>query len=115
VPADGLPALREDLEDLLPPLLAEPCPVPDWPVLGYELIGADYGRWHTWTCLGGLVADVGAATGVRPGPWGLIPDEHDARRAADWLTEAIPGEHEVYLWVPALLLSPTPPVPSAPR
>jgi hypothetical protein len=115
VPVDYLPALRADLEDWLPPLLAEPRAVPDWPVLGHELIGADHGSWHTWTCLGGLVSEVGAATGVQPGPWGLIPDEHDARRAADWLTESIPGEHEVYLWVPALLLSSTPPAPSTPR
>lgn len=104
-------ALREDAPDEFPPPLTTPRPLPDWCPLGYELVGADLGGWHTWLCLGGLVDDVGAATGVHPGQWGLINDEHDARRAAEWLTASKPGDPKVFLWVPALLLTPTPPGP----
>jgi hypothetical protein len=112
VPDDYLPALREDAAGAVPPLLDQP--VPDWHVLGFELVGFDLPIWHTWLCLGGLVDDVRRATGVQPGSWGLIQDEHDARRAADWLTESNLGDPKVFLWVPAQLLSPTPPVPSVP-
>jgi hypothetical protein len=110
VPDHYLPDLPEDAG-----LLSRPRPVPDWSPLGFELVGYDCGTWHTWVCLGGLVDDVHRATGVRPGPWGLIPDERDARRAADWLTESNLGDPKVFLWIPALLLSPTPPAPSMPR
>ncbi|GGN20849.1 hypothetical protein GCM10011609_72640 [Lentzea pudingi] len=74
------------------------------PVRGYELVGFDTGIWHTWTCLGGLVGDVRQATGIRPGPWGLIEDEREARRAAAWLTESGLGDPKVFFWVPALLI-----------
>lgn len=73
-------------------------------VLGFELVGFDTGGWHTWTCLGGLVNDVRQATGVRPGRWGLIQDEQEARRAAAWLTPSGLGDPKVFLWVPALLV-----------
>ncbi|WP_086821087.1 hypothetical protein [Allokutzneria sp. NRRL B-24872] len=71
---------------------------------GFELVGFDVGCWHTWTCLGGLVDDVRQATGVRPGRWGLIQDEQEARRAAAWLTTSGLGDPKVFLWVPALLV-----------
>ncbi|WP_449060691.1 hypothetical protein [Planomonospora algeriensis] len=71
--------------------------------LGFELVGFDSGGWHTWTCLGGLVADVHRATGVQPGSWGLIQDELDARRAARWLTDSGLGDPKVFLWTAALL------------
>jgi hypothetical protein len=108
VPDHYLAALRTDLAAWFPPTLTSPRPLPDWPALGYELVGLDHGRWHTWLCLDGLVDAVRQATGVLPGPWGLIPDEHDARRAADWLTASGLGDPKVFLWVPALLLSPVP-------
>jgi hypothetical protein len=73
-------------------------------VRGFELVGYDAGLWHTWTCLGGLVDDVRQATGVRPGTWGLIQDEQEARRAAAWLTASGLGDPKVFLWVPALLV-----------
>ncbi|MEV6718397.1 hypothetical protein AB0M48_40880 [Lentzea sp. NPDC051208] len=75
--------------------------------LGFELVGFDTGGWHTWTCLGGLVDDVRQATGVRPGRWGLIQDEQEARRAAAWLTASGLGDPKVFLWVPALLVDVT--------
>ncbi|SEQ69717.1 hypothetical protein SAMN05216188_104352 [Lentzea xinjiangensis] len=76
-------------------------------VLGFEPVGFDTGGWHTWTCLGGLVAEVRQATGVRPGSWGLIQDEQEARRAAEWLTASGLGDPKVFSWVPALLVDVT--------
>ncbi|MEV0388115.1 hypothetical protein [Nonomuraea sp. NPDC050643] len=68
-----------------------------------ELVGFDSGGWHTWACMGGLAAGVHQATGVRPGAWGLIQDEQDARRAAQWLTDSGLGDPKVFLWAAALL------------
>ncbi|MFV2177991.1 hypothetical protein ACFHW2_31285 [Actinomadura sp. LOL_016] len=70
--------------------------------LGFEPVGFGHG-WHTWTCLGGLVGDVRRATGVRPGRWGLIQDERDARRAARRLTDSGLGDPKVFFWTAALL------------
>jgi hypothetical protein len=110
---DRVAALLADMADggwdagsSVPARLAAHTPMPDGHVLGHELVGFDSGRWHTWTCLGGLVGDVGSATDVRPGRWGLIQDARDAGRAADWLTQSNLGDPKVFLWVPALLLSP---------
>jgi hypothetical protein len=108
-----VPGLLADIADggwdvsagSLPERLArrERFPCLDRQRLGFELVGFDSGCWHTWTCLGGLVADVHRATGVQPGPWGLIQDEQDARRAAQWLTDSGLGDPKVFLWAAALL------------
>ncbi|MCE7009534.1 hypothetical protein LWC34_43010 [Kibdelosporangium philippinense] len=91
IPAFGLPERRTS--------------IPDGQLLGFELVGHDCGTWHTWTCLGGLVRDVEQATGVRPGQWGLIQDERQARRAADWLTASNLGDPKVFHWVAAMLFA----------
>ncbi|MEU5847494.1 hypothetical protein [Saccharopolyspora shandongensis] len=107
-----IPALSADMAEGgweaaggLPERLARREPVPAGRLLGFGLVGYDCGIWHTWTCLGGLVRDVGHATGVRPGRWGLIQDEQDARRAADWLTASNLGDPKVFLWVAAMLVA----------
>ncbi|MEQ4725375.1 hypothetical protein [Nonomuraea sp. B19D2] len=111
--AADVPGLLADIADggwdisagSLPERLArhERFPYPGGRRLGFELVGFDSGCWHTWTCLGGLVADVRRATGVQPGRWGLIQDEQDARRAAQWLTDSGLGDPKVFLWAAALL------------
>lgn len=88
----------------LPERLTRREPAPGGRVLGFELVGYDSGIWHTWTCLGGLVRDVGRATGVRPGNWGLIQDEQQARLAADWLTESGLGDPKVFFWAAAMVV-----------
>ena len=108
-----IPGLLTDIADggwdtsagSLPERLArhERFPYPGSRRLGFELVGFDSGSWHTWTCLGGLVADVHRATGVQPGRWGLIQDEQDAHRAAQWLTGSGLGDPKVFLWAAALL------------
>ncbi|MEU4448676.1 hypothetical protein AB0K14_39910 [Actinosynnema sp. NPDC050801] len=85
----------------LPGRLARAEPVTGSGVLGFELVGYDSGGWHTWMCLGGLVDDVREATGVRPGRWGLVQDEQEARVAADWLTASGLGDPKVFFWVAA--------------
>lgn len=84
--------------------LARREPAADGEPLGFELVGYECGLWHTWTCIGGLVREVYDATGVRPGEWGLVQDEQDARRAAAWLTESGAGEPKVFYWVAAKLV-----------
>ncbi|MEV0086911.1 hypothetical protein [Saccharopolyspora sp. NPDC050642] len=108
-----IPGLSADLADggwaeaagSVPERLARWEPISAGQTLGFELVGYDCGLWHTWTCLGGLVSDVGHATGVRPGRWGLIQDERHARRAADWLTASELGDPKVFLWVAAMLVA----------
>ncbi|WP_432929561.1 hypothetical protein ACQPZZ_05545 [Microbispora sp. CA-135349] len=108
-----VPGLLADIADggwdasagSLPERLAwrERFPNPGGRRLGFELVGFDSGCRHTWTCLGGLVSNVYRATGVQPGIWGLIQDEQDARRAAQWLTDSNLGDPKVFLWAAALL------------
>lgn len=80
-------------------VLAVGIAVTDAPALLQEM--ADAGHRPD---MGGLVEDVRQATGVRPGRWGLIQDEPEARRAAAWLTASRLGDPKVFLWVPALLV-----------
>ncbi|ATY10728.1 hypothetical protein CU254_09805 [Amycolatopsis sp. AA4] len=75
-------------------------------LLGFELVGYDGGLWHTWRCLGGLVDDVRAATGIVPGRHGLIEDEDAAHQAARWLTESGLGDPKVFHWAAAGLFLP---------
>ncbi|MBB1153721.1 hypothetical protein [Amycolatopsis dendrobii] len=79
---------------------------PSGELLGFELVGYDGGLWHTWHCLGGLVDDVRAATGVVPGRCGLIEGAAAARRAARWLTESGLGDPKVFDWAAAALFVP---------
>ncbi|WP_409182123.1 hypothetical protein F9C11_37705 [Amycolatopsis sp. VS8301801F10] len=74
---------------------------PSGEFLGFELVGYDGGTWHTWRCLGGLVDDVRAATGIVPGRHGLIESEDAARQAARWLTESGLGDPKVFDWAAA--------------
>lgn len=115
IAAADVPALLEDLAGggcdqlagCLPERLTRREPISDigsGHILGFELVGYDTGRWHTWTCLGGLVDDVRQATGVRPQRWGLIQDEEQARGAAEWLTASKLGDPKVFLWVAAVLM-----------
>ncbi|MFF0771424.1 hypothetical protein ACFYUK_21235 [Nonomuraea wenchangensis] len=111
--ADDVPGLQDDMardgwDGSLPDRLVrrEEFPGAGERLLGFELVGFDVAGWHTWTCLGGLVTDVHQATGVRPGPDGLIQDEQDARTAARWLTDSGLGDPKVFLWAAALLTEP---------
>jgi hypothetical protein len=88
----------------LPDRLARRLPLPRGRVLGFEPIGFDEGTWHSWGCLGGLVDDVRAATGIRPDGTGLIGTEPDAEEAARWLTASGLGDPKVFFWTPAAVL-----------
>jgi hypothetical protein len=111
IAATDVDPLLEDIADggwdqaagSVPDRLARRVPLPPNDPFGFEVIGYDSGRWHTWTCLGGLVAAVEQATGILPGEHGLVQDERQARRAADWLTTSNLGDPKVFHWVAALL------------
>ncbi|WP_018686217.1 hypothetical protein [Actinokineospora enzanensis] len=78
--------------------------MPGGVLLGFEPVGFDTGTWHTWRCIGDLVTDVATATGIRPGPYGLIVDEPDARRAAEWLNIPENGDEKVARWTSVALV-----------
>lgn len=101
VPADLAADLRAELGEWtsVTGFLAVGGP-PSLEPLGFELVGFESGRWHSWLCLGGLVEDVDLSTGVRPGAHGLIASEGDARRGAEYLTASGLGEPKVYHWFP---------------
>lgn len=112
IAASDIPALLADMAERgdqevgsLPERLGRREPIPAGQPLGFELVGYDCGHWHTWTCLDGLVRDVRQATDVRPGRWGLIQDEQQARRPADWLTGSDLGDPKVFLWVAVKLVA----------
>ncbi|WP_202918681.1 hypothetical protein [Saccharothrix deserti] len=113
IAAQDVPALLADMNvegregnaGSLPERLARHEPFTGGEPLGFELVGLDCGGWHTWTCLDGLVRDVREATGIRPGRWGLVQDEWEARAAAEWLTASGLGDPKVFLWVAAKLVA----------
>jgi hypothetical protein len=104
--ADGAKAAGDTLPERLE--RREPFPGPGERRLGFEPVGYGGGIWHSWTCIGGLVTDVARATRIRPGSGGLILDEQQARRAAQWLTASGLGEPKVYFWSAALVTAPIP-------
>jgi hypothetical protein len=112
--ADLATAGRQGGSGGLPDRLGHHRPLPDGQVLGFEPVGFDGGTCHSWGCLGGLVDDVGAATGIRPAGNGLIRDEPDAREATRWLTESGLGDPKVFFWTVAAVLGVRGPGP-APR
>ena len=73
--------------------------------LGYELLGYDCGTWHTWRCIGDLVEDVRAGTGVEPGAHGLIADPDAAHVAAGWLTRSELADPKVFDWAAVALFA----------
>nr|WP_245573144.1 hypothetical protein [Amycolatopsis benzoatilytica] len=84
--------------------LAEGIPINGTP-LGYELVGYDFGTWHSWACLGGLIDDVRLGTGIEPGPHGLIRSADAAHTAARWLTGSGLGDPKVSDWAAAALFA----------
>lgn len=113
-PAPDVPVLlEEDFAGGLPDRLARAEPLrhaDDGRLLGFEPLGFDGGRCHSWSCLGGLVDDVHRATGISARD-GLITDEAAAHEAARWLTASGLGDPKVFFWTPALLIR----VPATPR
>ncbi|MFG1694215.1 hypothetical protein [Nonomuraea sp. NPDC049309] len=114
--AADLPELLADMADdamaagdALPERLErrEPFPGPGERRLGFEPVGYGDGIWHSWACIGGLVTDVARATGIRPGSGGLIDDEQQAHRAAQWLTASGLGEPKACFWTAALVTEPS--------
>jgi hypothetical protein len=76
--------------------LAEPAPTPPGTVLGFEVLGFDVGRFHSWLChgTGGYQEH-----GIRPGQAGLLTTLHDAQQVAGLLS----SDQDDTTWFPALI------------
>lgn len=69
--------------------------------VGWELLGVEHGgQFHSWLC-NSLQDALAAATGAKPGPFGLLETEHDAR-ALDALIANGLGAEPVP-WFPGLI------------
>ncbi|MEV6598775.1 hypothetical protein AB0M36_18225 [Actinoplanes sp. NPDC051346] len=108
VPTAGVVELRTLLEewigDLPHPIrvnLSQPTAAPPGTVEGFEVLGFDLGRIHTWLCYG-LHEEGRERLGIRPGEGGLLTTLHDAERVAD-LANSNVGTPEDITWFPALI------------
>ncbi|GAA1638119.1 hypothetical protein [Actinoplanes couchii] len=102
VPADQAAALTELMTgwigDRPHPMignLARGAPAPDGSELGFEVLGFEAGRFHTWLCYSLL-----DETDVQPNGNGLIGTLAEAQGVADLISEEGFGPEEV-TWFPA--------------
>jgi hypothetical protein len=77
-------------------------PAPGGTALGYEVLGHEYGSFHSWLC-NGLERDVWAQLGIRPGPTGFIESTVDAVKASAFCNRDDVGSEPV-LWAPWLIV-----------
>ncbi|GAA2557012.1 hypothetical protein GCM10010435_29680 [Winogradskya consettensis] len=95
-----LTALMEQwIDDLPHPVrlhLAQPAPTPPGIVLGFEVLGFDVGRFHSWLCHGTEGYD---ERGIRPGKAGLLTTLHDAQQVVELLST----DQDDTTWFPALI------------
>ncbi|GAA4606210.1 hypothetical protein BJY16_005710 [Actinoplanes octamycinicus] len=107
--ATDLAAMIEEwIGDLPHPIrvnLARPAAAPPGTILGFEVVGFDTGRFHSWLCYR-LDTQARDRLGIRPGNAGLLTGLDDARRVAG-LANRNHGTHdstpEDITWFPALL------------
>jgi len=60
-------------------------------MIGYEIVGAEYGlSFHTWHCYG-LASEAATTLGIQMNRHGLLEDHDDAARTIDWMT-SLPSE-----------------------
>ena len=110
VPDDLVPELLielqlmpDDLVDSFAAALRTGAPLRDGGVaLGWELLGAELGgEFHSWLC-NSLEEDAAKQLGVRPGPFGLLATEHEARAVAGLIAAGLGAEPVP--WFPGLLI-----------
>ncbi len=70
--------------------------------IGWEILGFEYGMFHSWLC-NGLERDVSQVLSIRPNTNGLIGSLDDARRVADYCGQESVGA-EPALWQPWFLV-----------
>jgi hypothetical protein len=69
--------------------------------LGWELLGAEESSFHSWLC-NGLQDDAFSKLGVRPGNFGLLPAEHEARAVIELIDAGLGAEPVP--WFPAQVM-----------
>jgi hypothetical protein len=85
--------------------LAEPAAAPPGTVHGFEVVGFDTGRFHSWLCYR-LDAQALGKLGIRPGNAALLTTLDDAQRVADMANDnhgTHDGTPEDVTWFPALI------------
>ncbi len=85
--------------------LAQPTAAPPGTIHGFEVLGFEAGRFHSWLC---YRLDIQALDklGVRPGNAGLLTTLNDALRVADMANSdhgAHDGTPEEITWFPSLI------------
>lgn len=130
VPATGATDLATMMEkwigDLPHPIwmnLAQPAAAPAGTVQGFEVLGFEAGRFHSWLCYG-LDTQALDELGIRPGNAGLLTTLNDALRVADMANSnrgAHDGTPEDVTWFPSLItehdldeVTASPPEPTGP-
>jgi hypothetical protein len=67
-------------------------------VIGYEVLGYEWGRFHSWLCHS-LEVEIDAGLGIRPRPDGLFADLPSACAVAAYVN-ALGDEVEPVTWLP---------------
>lgn len=70
--------------------------------LGFELLGYDYGDFHSWLC-NSLQGDINREFGVRPNNSGLLDSFKEASQAAEYVQRDEVGA-EPGIWMPWLIV-----------
>jgi hypothetical protein len=94
-----------DLPHPIPMNLAEPAAAPPGTIHGFEVLGFDTGRFHSWLCYR-LDLQALDKLGIRPGNAGLLTTLNDAVRVADMANSnhgAHDGTPEDVTWLPSLI------------
>ncbi|MEZ4224730.1 MAG: hypothetical protein R3B13_27510 [Polyangiaceae bacterium] len=73
-------------------------PSPGGSLLGYDVLGWEYGGFHSYVC-NGLETEFARAFAIKPNRWGFFDRLDDARRCADHCNQETTGA-EPALWMP---------------
>jgi hypothetical protein len=103
--------------------LAQPTAAPPGTIHGFEVLGFDTGRFHSWLCYR-LDTQALDKLGIRPGNGGLLTTLNDALRVADMANSnhgTPDGTPEEVTWFPSLItehdldeVTASPPQPTGP-
>jgi hypothetical protein len=90
--ADAFLSAREDVDVPYLEVLRQGQPLPETVrALGYEVVGADLGWFHSWHCHG-YADEAATALGIRVNAHGLLPDRDSARTVLEWMLQRPPSE-----------------------
>jgi hypothetical protein len=124
VPASAVPATKAMIEnwigDYPHPIrinLAKPAPTPPGTIHGFEVLGFEHGRFHSWLCYGLLDQAIGTL-GIHANDNGLLATLLEAQQVTDMANTnrgAHDGTPEDVTWFPALITEHRPPIAQSPH